>query len=739
METQRSIANMAASRVIKSQYLARLSAFLCFILPALSSPVLGQTFTEVASLSGVELAAGAWGDYDNDGDLDILLAGLRAGSGRQSRIYRNTNGTFANILTADLTNVSSAAVDWGDYDNDGDLDVLLTGFSGSGRISEVYENNGDQTFMNVAALTVGVGSSGAAWGDYDNDGDLDIALNGFTGAANASRIYRNNGNGFFQEFDVGLTPVTESSVAWGDYDNDGDLDLLQTGNTGTTLVTEVWKNTNGSFTKINAGLEGVEKGAAVWGDYDSDGDLDILLAGDSSPQPTAEVYRNDSNDTFTDINARLQGVTESAVAWGDFDNDGDLDILLTGRNGTSRFANLYKNNSGASFSLFVPSGTPLTGVNESAVAWGDYDNDGDLDILLAGLDGATDVAKVYRNNSSTPNTAPDAPANLASLVTGSSVTLSWETSTDGQTPQDGLSYNVRVGTTSNGIQEVSPMANVTTGLRRIPKIGNTNTQNFLMVKNLTDGTYFYGAQAIDHGFAGSAFAAEKSFTIGAVANQPPVVANPIANQTLTVGGASFMRNLSAVPAVFSDPDGDALTFTTSSSATGIATASISGSTLTVAPVSGSSATITVTANDGKGGTVSTTFTATVNRPPTVANTIANQTLTVGGASFTRNLNAVPVVFSDPDGDALTFTASSSASGIATASISGSTLTVVQVSGGAATITVTANDGKGGTVSTTFTATVNRPPTVANTIANQTLIVGGVSFIRDFSSVRLKTE
>jgi len=615
MNTQRSIAIFRANRVLKSLWLARLSALLCFILPVLPAQLLGQSFTEVASLSGVELASGAWGDYDNDGDLDFLLAGLRSGTGRQSRIYRNTNGTFSNILTADLTNVSSAAVDWGDYDNDGDLDVLLTGFSGSGRISHVYENNGDQTFTEIAVLTVGAGSGGAAWGDYDNDGDLDIALNGFTGAVNASRIFRNNGNDIFQEFDFGLTPVTESSAAWGDYDNDGDLDLLLTGNTGATLVTEIWNNNNGSFTKINAGLEGVEKGAAVWGDYDSDGDLDILLAGDSSPKPTAEVYRNDGNDTFVDINAGLQGVTESAVAWGDFDNDGDLDILLAGRNGSSRFANLYKNNSGAGFSLFTPTGTPLIGVNESTVAWGDYDNDGDLDILLAGLDGATDVAKIYRNNNSTTNTAPTAPANLASLVTGSSVTLSWETSTDGQTPQDGLSYNVRVGTTSNGIQEVSPMANVTTGLRRIPKIGNTNTQNFLTLKNLADGTYFYSAQAIDHGFAGSAFAAEQQFTIGSVANQPPVVASTIANQTLTVGGASFIRDLNAAPAVFNDPDGDALTYAASSSATGIATANISGSTLTVAPVAGGNATITVTANDGRGGTVSTTFTATVGTAP----------------------------------------------------------------------------------------------------------------------------
>ncbi len=224
-------------------------------------------------------------------------------------------------------------------------------------------------------------------------------------------------------------------------------------------------------------------------------------------------------------------------------------------------------------------------------------------------------------------------------------------------------------------------------------------------------------------------------------NRAPTVANPISNQTLAVGGSSFTRDLNASPEVFSDPDGDALSYTASSSAAGVATATITGSTLRVSPVASGTATITVTANDGRSGTISTTFTATVgtasNNPPVVANAIPNQSLMVGGASFTRDLNASPAVFNDPDGDALTYTASSSATNIATANISGSTLTVAPVAADNAMITITANDNKGGTVSTTFTVTVspavNRPPVVANAIPNQTLTVGGASFVRDLNA------
>jgi uncharacterized protein YjdB len=220
-------------------------------------------------------------------------------------------------------------------------------------------------------------------------------------------------------------------------------------------------------------------------------------------------------------------------------------------------------------------------------------------------------------------------------------------------------------------------------------------------------------------------------------NQPPLVSNTIPDQTLTLGGVAFRRSLNSPPVVFADPDQDILTYTASSSDTNIAIADISGSMLTVAARRTGRATITVTADDNKGGSVSTAFTVTVvmaNRPPVVANAIPNQALTVGGASFIRNLESLPVVFGDPDQDALTYSASSSAANIATASLSGSTLTVSPVGGGSATITVIADDKRGGTAQTQFTVTINRPPVVANAIPNQTLAIGGSPFIRNLDGV-----
>jgi predicted nucleotidyltransferase len=359
-------------------------------------------------LDGVWLSSVAWADYDNDGDLDILLTGDRAVSPDiipVAKLYRNDGGGSQFTLVEAYDGVRDGSVAWGDYDDDGDLDLLLTGSPGRLKHpkSRVYRNDGGATFTDIGAGLTGVDGGSVAWGDYDNDGDLDILLTGFDNADNpVSKVYRNDG-GHFTDIVVGLTGVAASSVAWGDYDNDGDLDILLTGGTGGGRVSKVYRNDGrpGSpgFTDISAGLTDVWDGSVAWGDYDNDGDLDILLTGVvGSGGYVSNVYRNDGGGSFGDIGAGLTGVAGSSVAWGDYDNDGDLDILLTGvSSGWSPVSKVYRNDGDGAFTDI---GAGLTRVKYGSAAWGDYDNDGDLDILLTG-EGSADphVSKVYRNNS----------------------------------------------------------------------------------------------------------------------------------------------------------------------------------------------------------------------------------------------------------------------------------------------------------------------------------------------------
>ncbi len=447
-------------------------------------------FTEQTSiaLTGVYWSSVAWGDYDNDGDLDILLTG-DSDTDPISKIYRNNgDSTFTEQTSIALTGVGSSSVAWGDYDNDGDLDILLTGDSDTDPISKIYRNNGDNTFTEQTSIALtGVIRCSAAWGDYDNDGDLDILLTGWTGVSRISQIYWNNGdNTFTEQTSIALTGVNYGSVAWGDYDNDGDLDILLSGYTGgTSIISKIYQNNgDNTFTEqTSIALTGVSDASIAWGDYDNDGDLDILLTGSTSTGGISKIYRNNGDNTFTEqTSIALTGVYSGSAKWGDYDNDGDLDILLTGYTGTGSTSKIYCNNGDNTFT--EQTSIALTGVYWSSAKWGDYDNDGDLDILLTGDTGTSRISKIYRNNNITPNTLPSAPSNLSSIVTTGSVTLSWDKSTDNETPQNGLRYNLVIGTTPGAVNTLSPMSDRNTGYRRVINLGNTNHNNSWTIKGL---------------------------------------------------------------------------------------------------------------------------------------------------------------------------------------------------------------------------------------------------------------
>ena len=190
-------------------------------------------------------------------------------------------------------------------------------------------------------------------------------------------VYRNDG-GSFTDIDAGLSQVNFGSGVWGDYDNDGDVDILLTGlGDFGSVVTEVYRNDDGVFTNIDAGLAGVYNSSGIWVDHDNDGDLDVLLTGwdtGAGNSPTTLVYRNNGDDTFTDITAGLQDVYWSDAAWADYDNDGDLDILLTGQDSTSlRYTNLYRNDGGGTFMSFGAGSMAYSTRMVSSAAFGDLE------------------------------------------------------------------------------------------------------------------------------------------------------------------------------------------------------------------------------------------------------------------------------------------------------------------------------------------------------------------------------
>ena len=208
-------------------------------------------------------------------------------------------------------------------------------------------------------------------------------------------------------------------------------------------------------------------------------------------------------------------------------------------------------------------------------------------------------------------------------------------------------------------------------------------------------------------------------------NRAPATVGTIAAQSLVVGGEPATIGVSAN---FTDPDGDALTYSAASSAAGVATASVSGSNVTITPVAEGSATVTVTATDPDGLSANQSIAVTVeaaNQAPEAVGTIDAQTLMVGGDPA-----AVDVAdnFSDPDGDELAYSAASSDEAVATVAAEGSMVTITPVAEGRATVTVTATDPDGLSAEQTIAVSVqgpaNQAPVAVGTIDAQTLMVGG---------------
>jgi hypothetical protein len=282
------------------------------------------------------------------------------------------------------------------------------------------------------------------------------------------------------------------------------------------VLSQIWRNTGNGFSNINAELPGISgwnnRSAVAWGDYNADGLLDFALAGTTNGTiqgAIAQVWRNRGNSFELEPNAPLTPVTDGSLAWGDYDNDGRIDILLSGRTASSGPVVEVWRNTGTEF---VNIGAGLPGRQDGAAHWGDYDNDGRLDIFLNG-NYVENRGQLWRNFTPTANSPPSAPVTLTMSVSNSVAILSWNASSDSETSTPGLTYNVRVGTTPGGADVVSPMAGAN-GVRRVPQLGNAQARLNFVLENYKPGTpYYWSVQAIDGAYAGSPFASESSFKV----------------------------------------------------------------------------------------------------------------------------------------------------------------------------------------------------------------------------------
>src|ERR1041385_4511513 len=365
--------------------------FACGISPRLSA----QTLTSVTDSTNpivtdsYESGGGSWVDVNRDGYLDLFVAHGNLSNQNNSLYLNDRHGGYIKVRTGAINNDGGSSIGstWGDFNNDGKSDCFVTNRANFGNF--LYLGNGDSTFTKISTgsvVTDRANSNSSSWVDLDGDGLLDLYVVNFQGN---DYFYHNNGapNFDFTRIDS-ILPAGDGgncSIAgiWADMNNDRRPDLF-VGNAGSQNDALYINNGNFQFTRVVIS-DGKSTLGASWGDYDNDGNPDLVVANYSNGGNI--LYHNSGPPSYS-----LDPVAGSAIsanagncvgtAWGDYNNDGYLDLFI-GNDGSTSF--LYLNDGPPNYTFTrISTGDPVTRIGNSfGCVWVDYDDDGFLDLFVA--------------------------------------------------------------------------------------------------------------------------------------------------------------------------------------------------------------------------------------------------------------------------------------------------------------------------------------------------------------------
>jgi hypothetical protein len=353
----------------------------------------GPQVSEYGHFHGV-----AWVDYDNDGYADLFVTSWKysGGTNLNCLYHNNGDGTFSKIVDQPPAQTgNSIAASCADYDNDGDVDVFAAnpGQNTVPVVDYLYRNENDGSFTRVMdgiVATTTVASVSPAWGDYDNDGNLDltVGVHAWLSDTTGILIYRQDEGEFVRLTDTtaGFLHGDVGGTLWGDADNDGDLDMVH----GRNSLSALYYANNGdwTFTQVTNAISTDSTYAFAWGDYDNDGDLDVC-GGDLWPGALI-LYRNDGAHQFPRFFADPEDLAPQIFRmphWADLDNDGDLDLYVAKQviPYQASPSAVYLNDGTGVFTKVTEGEIVTYPVVASGTALADYDRDGDLDIYITGL------------------------------------------------------------------------------------------------------------------------------------------------------------------------------------------------------------------------------------------------------------------------------------------------------------------------------------------------------------------
>lgn len=333
-------------------------------------------------------------DLNNDGWEDLYISnGLQGG--QPDLLYLNDGqGQLIPVTDMDIVEASnpSDGASFADYNNDGHIDGVISSWYGAEDLLYLNDGTGNLVYNDDAGIVSGSFAETAAFGDYDNDGWLDLLITN-SGTSRTNFLYRNLGNNAFERItDHPLVDASKLSrgAIWGDFNNDRQTDVFVT-NEGNSSNDLILGRGNGKYEALTTEPIVTERNSSMtasWGDVDNDRDLDVFVGNSGFfVSQNNQLFRNMGGDTFEEVTDDPAVNTSNCTfgsAFGDYDNDGDLDLVIAnGFCNTGLQNTLYENQGDGTF---VDASSEL-GTNGSVcsfgAAWGDVNNDGYLDLAVA--------------------------------------------------------------------------------------------------------------------------------------------------------------------------------------------------------------------------------------------------------------------------------------------------------------------------------------------------------------------